>query len=257
MINQTYDLLLHSEPDKYLMGFVFSATICSYSFHWYLTSESLVESPRVEWLKRNRIFHLIFFFIGIIGSAIFFLYLLPHWCWLALSAVITFLYSAPKIPHPYFRSLRKVAIGKTIFLALVWMYVTTMLPVIIASERFSIPVILFVVGRFFFIYAICIMFDFRDRADDQAAGIRSMVTWFSERGVNRLFFASLVIFAICTVLLGYYGFSVVTISLLLIPGVIAGAVYNYAKTNFSDYLYYLMLDGLMMFSALLMLVFRI
>lgn len=257
MINQTYDLLLHSERDKYLMGFVFSATICSYSFHWYLTSESLVESPRIEWLKRNRIFHLIFFFIGIIGSAIFFFYLLPHWYWLALSAVITFLYSAPKIPHPYFRSLRKVAIGKTIFLALVWMYVTTMLPVIIASERFTIPVILFVVGRFFFIYAICIMFDFRDRADDQAAGIRSMVTWFSERGVNQLFFASLLVFAICTVLLGYYGFSVLRISLLLIPGFIAAAVYNYSKTHFSDYLYYLMLDGLMMFSALLMLVFRI
>ena len=76
MVNQTYDLVLHSPPDKYLMGFIFSATICSYSFHWYLTSGSLVESPRVEWLKQHKAFHLALFFIGIVGSVIFFLCLL-------------------------------------------------------------------------------------------------------------------------------------------------------------------------------------
>ena len=257
MINQTYDLLLHSRPNKYLLGFVFSATICSYSFHWYLTSESLVASPRIDWLKKNRNFHLVLFGIGLIGSAVFFFYLLPHWYWLLVSAAITFLYSAPKIPHPYFRALRKVAIGKTIFLALVWMYVTTMLPIIVAAQPFTVPFVLFIAGRFFFIYAICIMFDFRDRADDQAAGIRSMVTWLSEKGVNRLFFSVLLIFTICTCFLAYYGFSAATIALLLIPGIIAAVLYEYSKTNFSDYLYYLILDGLMMFSALLMLVFRI
>jgi 4-hydroxybenzoate polyprenyltransferase len=257
MTNQTYELLVHSPPDKNLLGFIFSATICSYSFHWYLTSESLVESPRIDWLKKHRVFHLVLFVIGVVGSAIFFFRLLPHWYWLAVSAVITFLYSAPKIPHPYFRALRQVAIGKTIFLALVWMYVTSMLPVIITGTRLSSPVILFVISRFFFIYAICIMFDFRDRADDKAAGIRSMVTLFSEKGVDRLFYLSLIIFSVCSIWLSYYHFSVLDIILLLIPGVIAAAVYNYAKRNFSDYLYYLVLDGLMMFSALVMLVFRI
>jgi 4-hydroxybenzoate polyprenyltransferase len=257
MVNQTYDLLLHSSPDKYLLGFVFSATICSYSFHWYLTSQSLVESPRIEWLKNHRIFHLVFFFIGLTGSAVFFYFLLPHWYWLSLSAVITFLYSAPKIPYPFFRALRKVAIGKTIFLTLVWTYVTAVLPVIITGVSFTIPIILFAISRFFFIYAICIMFDFRDRADDKAAGIRSMVTWFSEKRVDQLFFVSLLIFAICTLMLFRYGFSVLNIILLLVPGIIAASIYDYAKNNFSDYLYYLILDGLMMFSALLMLVFRI
>jgi len=84
-----------------------------------------------------------------------------------------------------------------------------------------------------------------------------MVTEFSEKGVDALFFLSLVISAVCTVLLYKYDFSVLIIILLLIPGVIAAAIYNYAKENFSDYLYYFILDGLMMFSALLMFVFRI
>ena len=257
MVNQTCDLLLHSSPDKYLLGFVFSATICSYSFHWYLTSQSQVESSRIEWLKKHRVFHLIFFFIGLIGSGIFFFFLFHYWYLLSIAAVITFLYSAPKIPHPFFRALRKIAIGKTIFLALVWMYVTTMLPVLLAGTKWTMPIILFVISRSFFIYAICIMFDFKDRADDQAAGIRSMVTWFSEKGVDRLFFISLIVYAGSAVFLLQYNFSVLKIILLLIPGVIGAVIYQYAKRNFSDYLYYFVLDGLMMFSALLMLIMRI
>ncbi len=257
MVNQTYDLLLHSSNDKYYLGFVCSATICSYSFHWYLTSQSLVESPRIEWLKKHRIVHLILFFIGSIGSGIFFFFLLPHWYWLLISAIITFLYSAPKIPHPWFRALRKVAIGKTIFLALVWTYVTTVVPVIIGGIHFTIPILLFIISRFFFIYAICIMFDFRDRADDKATGIRSMVTWFSEKSVDRLFFLSLLISAVLTIFLFRYNFSAAGVIALLIPDIIAAAIYEYAKRNFSDYLYYFVIDGLMMFSALLMLIFRI
>ena len=239
------------------MAFIFSATICSYSFHWYLTSESLVESPRIEWLRQNRTFHLALFFVGLTGSAVFFLLLRQDWYWLALAAIITFLYSAPKIPHPWFKALRKVAIGKTIFLALVWMYVTVMLPIIVGGGHFSFPVILFVVGRFFFIYTICIMFDFRDRADDKSVGIRSMVTWFSEKGVDRLFFISLVISAACTIVLFRYDFTATSIVSLLIPCIIAAVIYEYAKKNFSDYLYYFIIDGLMMFSALLLLIIRI
>jgi 4-hydroxybenzoate polyprenyltransferase len=254
MVNQTYELLLFRSPDNYFMAFVFSATICSYSFHWYLTSQSLVASPRIEWVKKHRHYHLALFIVGLTGVAIFAYFLLPHWPWLLLSAVITFLYSAPKVPHPWFRALRKVAIGKTIFLSLVWMYVTTMLPLLIEQVVWTKAMFLFVVGRFFFIYAICIMFDFRDREDDKAAGIRSMVTYFSEKGVDRLFFISLLVFAVSTILLLRYDFSVIKIILLLIPGGIAVAIYEYAKRNFSDYLYYFILDGLMMLSALLMLV---
>ena len=257
MVNQTYRLVLHLPPDKYLLFFVFSATMCSYSFHWYLTSESLIESPRIEWLKKHRIFHVIFFFIGLSGSVIFFFYLLPHWQWLAVSAVITFLYSAPKIPHPWFRALRKIAIGKTIFLTLVWVYVTAMLPVILAGVKFSVPIVLFVVSRFFFIFTICIMFDFRDRADDKVTGIRSMVIWLSEKGVDRLFFLSLLIAIISTLFLLRYDFAITAIVALLIPCIITATIYEYSKKNFSDYLYYFILDGLMMFSALLLLIFRI
>ena len=257
MVNQSYQLLIHTTPDFYFLAFVFFSTICSYSFHWYLTFHSELPSSRIEWVQRNRNFHLAFFAIGFIGSGIFFLYLIKFWPWLVFGAIITFLYSAPKIPHKHFRALRKIALGKTIFLALVWTYVTTILPVIVSNSIWQADFYLFTASRFYLIYAICILFDYRDRADDKAKGIRSLITYLNETGIRNLFALSLFLFFVSTCLMLFYKYSPFTIFILLLPGIITASLYNYARKKISDILYYFILDGLMALSALLMLLARI
>ena len=254
MAHQTYQLVLHSRLNVYFLLFVLFSTICSYSFHWYLTSHSVIPSPRIKWVERNRNIHLVLFVAGLIGAGIFFFYLLPYWHWLMLSAIITFLYSAPKIPHPLFRALRKVALGKTIFLALVWMNVTTLLPILISEQPWRNDFTLFILSRFFLIYSICILFDYRDREDDKADGIRSLITYLTEKEIFYLFAFSLIVFSVSSVLLYWYEYTILSIVLLLIPGIITASLYNYAKRNFYDLFYYFILDGLMAFSALLMLI---
>ena len=256
MVYQTTELLLHSSPPVYFTFFVFFATICSYSFHWYLTPfETETPSPRMEWLERNRNVHTILFFTGLAGASFCFSYLLPFWPWLLLSAFITFLYSAPKIPHPWFRLLRKVALGKTIFLALVWVHVTTILPLLISTQPWKPVFTLFVISRFFLVYAICILFDYRDRDYDRRMSIKSLITWLSERGITFLFVACIVFFIIITMGLLAFGQTVKTVFMLLIPGAITAGLYHHARKNFSDLLYYFVLDGLMALSALLTLLF--
>jgi 4-hydroxybenzoate polyprenyltransferase len=256
MLHQTSTFLLQVTPGAYLIAFVFSATICSYSFHWYLTGDSVLPSSRVRWLYRYRFVHLILFIIGLAGATVCLFSLLESWRWLLGLAVVTFLYSAPKIPHPLFRALRKVALGKTIFLAMVWTFVTTVLPIVAAQQEWQPAFFLYCTSRFFLIYAICILFDYRDRQDDKAAGIRSLITYLSEKGITILFIISLLIYALLTVLLFQYGYSLLSIGLLLVPGIITALLYNYARTHFYDMFYYLILDGLMVLSALLMLVAR-
>lgn len=254
MANQTYQFLLHSHPNLQVLLFIFFSTICSYSFHWYLTSHSIVPSHRIEWTQQNKQLHLMLFLVGLIGAGILFFYLIAHWYWLALAAFITFLYSAPKIPNHYLRALRKVALGKTIFLAMVWMYVTTILPIVISDQPWQNSFHLFILSRFFLIYAICILFDLRDREDDKAAGIRSLITYLSKKDITTLFIFSLLVFAVTTLWLIRYGHGIFPIILLLIPGIITACLYNVARKNFSDFLYYFVLDGLMALSALLMLI---
>ncbi len=254
MANQTFQFLLVSKPNPQLLFFIFFATLCSYSFHWYLTNQSVIQSPRIQWVQQHRKLHLLLFLTGVIGSGISFFFLLDYWYWLVIAAIITFLYSAPKIPTLYFRALRKVALGKTIFLALVWMFVTTILPIVISHQPWRNDFLLFILSRFFLIYSICILFDFRDREDDKAAGIRSLITYLSVRSITVLFIVTILLFIITTIGMGYYGYGTISMLLLLLPGIITACLYNYARKDFSDLLYYFVLDGLMALSAILMLI---
>ncbi|HMH34383.1 MAG TPA: UbiA family prenyltransferase [Puia sp.] len=257
MVYQTHALLLHNKPAFIVSAFVFFSTMCSYNFHWYLTPASQSFSRRIQWAQKSRSWHLALYFIGLTGTAICFFPIRQHWLALLFVSFVTFLYSAPKIPLPFFAKLKKVAIGKTLFLAFVWTFATTLLPIFIAGQTIQPVFWIFAAGRFGLIYAICILFDYRDREDDKHDGIRSMVTYFGEKGINVLFIISLCLFTAATLALAWYGYSNRTIILLLVPGLILLVLYAHAKKNFSDYLYYFVLDGLMMLSGPLMLIFGI
>jgi 4-hydroxybenzoate polyprenyltransferase len=232
-----------------LVGFVFSGSVSSYNFHWYLTPPA-VENPgrKIAWNISNRNLHLFFAVTGLLVAGIFGWLLISHWPWLAITGLATFLYSAPKIDHPFFIRLRKIAIAKTIYLALIWTMITSFLPIIIQVNQLSSPEVIFFINRFFFIYAICILFDYRDVEWDRKSGIRSLITYFDEKGINRLFWSSMLVVAVTLILL-LESLHWTYILALLTPCIILGLLYSRAKSNFSDYLYYFVLDGLMMLSA--------
>jgi len=134
---------------------------------------------------------------------------------------------------------------------MVWTYVTTILPVMVHQTAWRGDISLFVISRFFLIYAICILFDRRDRQEDKAKGIRSLITYLNERGIKSLFIFSLAVFAVSTIGLSFYQYSVFIIILLLVPGIITAFLYNYSAKRVSDILYYFSLDGLMALSSAL------
>jgi 4-hydroxybenzoate polyprenyltransferase len=253
MIHQTNQLLNLQYDIFHYYGFVFFSTICSYNFHWGLTPYVETEMVRLGWTVRNKRVHKIFFVIGVIGSAWYFFYIRENWLWLSIGVILTFLYSAPKVP--YLRTLRNIAVGKTVFLAMVWMYVTSALPIFISGEKWGPSQILFCASRFLFIYSICILFDYRDRDYDRKEGIRSMITYLDDKGVNKLFYLSLLLFSIANLLMLWFEFSTLQVVLILLPGIIMIPLYQLGKKNFSDYLYYIILDGMMMLSALLTTIF--
>jgi len=252
MVFQAYTLLLEKPVNANFAAFVFFSTVCSYNFHWFLTPHSVSPSQRLRWEMKHKVYHLSLSVAGLTGALVCFYFLKQHWFYIGIAALLTFLYSAPKISFPPFQWLKKIATGKTIFLATTWTYVTTILPVLAEAHPFTQKEILFALAEFFFIYAVCILFDFRDREDDKADGIRSMITYFSEQGIDILFIISISAFFVVSLLLSQYDFGWINILLLIIPAIILSAIYKYAKRNFSDYLYYFVLDGLVMLSALLL-----
>ncbi|RYZ26731.1 MAG: hypothetical protein EOO10_14740 [Chitinophagaceae bacterium] len=229
--------------------FVFCGSVCSYNFHWYLTPPDVPNaSGKLKWNLTNKNLHLTLFIVGLLGAAVTALLLIEHWLWFSFTAFFTFLYSAPMINHPLTVWLRRIAVGKTIFLSLAWMHVTALLPLLIEADTITMAHVVYVLNRFFFIYAICIVFDRRDVENDRRAGIKSLITYLNAKGVDRLFWASLILVFITA------GFMIKWLSLpdvliLTLPAVIMGLLYEHSKRNTSDYLYYFLLDGLMALSA--------
>jgi 4-hydroxybenzoate polyprenyltransferase len=250
--------LLHLSVSVDYYWFVFFATICSYNFHWYLTPQIKSSAERSRWSLEHKNAHLLFYFAGVFGSIIFLYTLRFHWFALLFATFLTFLYSAPKIPLGFFRYFKQVAIGKTLFLTTVWTYVTAILPVFISGQyHFDHEMKWFAASRFFLIYAICMLFDYRDREEDKQEGIRTFVNYFDEAGVNRLFIFTIIAFIVFTFALLFSGVSIIKVFILVVPGIILFSIFNKAKTSTSDYLFYFVLDGLMALSALLMAILSI
>lgn len=229
-------------------GYVLAGTVCSYNFHWYLTPPQIdYPSPKLKWSLSNKTIHLWLAVAGLAAAGICALLLIKYWFYLGLSAVITFLYSAPMINHPLAARLRTIAVGKTIFLAAAWVVVTALLPLLIAGQLSAVELV-FTINRFFFLYAICIAFDRRDVETDRKAGIKSLVTYLSLKGVDRLFWLSLAL-ALITSFWFLKQFGTLEVFCLMIPMVLMGFLYNRSKQTRADYFYYFLLDGLMALSA--------
>jgi hypothetical protein len=242
------------QPDRDLLLFIFSGTLCSYNFHWMLTPALYGESRKAAWSYRNRRLHAALFGISALAAAWFGFRLIAHWHWLLLTAFITFLYSAPKVPGPLFRNLKRVAVGKTAFLALAWTHIPYILPLLISGRAWRVQDYLLTFNRFYLIYTICILFDYRDRASDRAEGIRSLVTALPESGIRRLYAGSLGVFFASGVALLAYGTGMLEVIFLLLPGLLLFFSFRTALRERSDYFYYGVLDGLMALSAVLSLI---
>jgi 4-hydroxybenzoate polyprenyltransferase len=247
LIWQTNTLLKLSPVNDDFYKFAFFSTICSYNFHWYLTPADYSASYRILWGARHKRLLLLLSIIGGMGALVYFWYLRAYWLELSGAVFLTFLYSAPKIPYAPFTWLRKIAVGKTIFLTSVWVYVTNVLPVFLSGGAFTTQTVFYILHRYFIVYALCILFDHRDVAADRQQGIRSLITWLSKPVLLWLYSCALLLSVVFALLVSRD----ITTYYLVIPVMVTAILTKYTLHTRSDHYYYFVLDGLVMLSALL------
>jgi len=255
MTYQTF-LLYNYQVNYTLLAFVGCGTVCSYNFHWLLTPAPATTASKAHWHFKHRFLHISLTTIGLIGAGYFGIHLLTYWPWLLSIAFITFLYSAPKLPFPIFHQLQKIAVAKTAFLTLVWTYVTGILPLVVNTNDWSWAQHLYIFNRFFLIYAICILFDNRDKESDRQQGIRSLVTTITDKGISVLFWSSIAVTLLSNIAIFYF-FTISVAITFLVPLLILISLNIPLNKTESDYYYYFVLDGLMMLSGLLLIFMHI
>lgn len=255
----TVDLFSLSLPPVFI-PFIFFSTIASYSLHWYLTPPFQNIRGKALWSVKNKSFLLYAFIISSIFTVIFLWLLTEYFLMLIPLAIITFLYSAPKINARPFTWLRGKYTAKTLSLTLVWLAVTAILPFAACHEAWSIEKILYIFNRFVLILPVCILFDYRDRASDAKEGIINLATLLSKKSVHAAVFICCLASFISSAALSFY-FNNMTALVLALPSVLLGAVFRIPMRTppgiLSDLWYYVFLDGIMALSAALYFLFRL
>src|ERR1041384_4358877 len=140
-------LIFSLRIENAFLPFIFFSTLCSYSLHWYLTTHINAVSLRLKWSASHRTFLIVLFLISTICSVIFFLRVIPYYKVLIPLAFVTFMYTAPKIPLHPFILLRRIAVMKTTYLTLVWVFITAVLPVLLSDSLWSYSNTLFAINR--------------------------------------------------------------------------------------------------------------
>ncbi len=174
---------------------------------------------------------------------------------IVIGAVATFLYSAPNIPLRPFLFLRKIAIGKTIFLAGVWTYVTGMLPMLMSSSGLSAGHYYYLGSRLFLVYAICILFDLKDRTEDRKKGIRALPTVLSEKSIRFIYYLSLIFSLASSIMVYRSGIDLAVFIFMVVPMLFCLFIYKEAIHRNDDLFYYVILDGMMMLPAVLLFIY--
>jgi len=238
-----------------LIAFIFFASISSYSFHSFLPTMEKGYSEKVNWSLPRKKYFFVLLIIGAAGS-LFFLFFLKQDLKLILSLILfTVLYSSPKIKFERFTFFKKFGTAKTLYLAAIWTLVTVSLPLSSMDSFDTNQSILFFANRFLLIYAICILFDLKDKEYDIKRGIKSVVTIFDEKKINGLLITCTILFFISSIAFYIFNKSVILISSLIIPGIILLFLLKRSKTTKSDYWFSFVLDGLMMLSSVLYFIF--
>lgn len=233
-------------------AFVFFSTLASYSVHWYLTDAATeIFSSRAPWLSANKRVHFIFFVLSTLGSSYFLFAEKQFFVWILPAVFLTLLYTAPKLPFPLFHSLKKHIWGKTFLLAAMWTYVTAILPLLIEEGNWHTQHWIFCINRFTLIFAICILFDIRDKEHDKITGVKSVVTILNTPQLKKIFTISLLLCIISTILLYIHFQDIWLTTILLLPAFLTYFLFNPAVKTTNDYLFYFILDGLMALSPIL------
>ena len=159
-----------------LAGFVFCATLFLYAIHRIVGISKLhefLEMERYATIAKYK-HHITFYaFIAGAGSCYYFWYL-PNLAQLMLviPALISFGYVLPFLTGK--RRLRDLNHLKIFLVAIVWAWITVLLPALIYPVEHSFSIIMILMERMLFIFAITLPFDIRDLKVDKENKVKTI-----------------------------------------------------------------------------------
>lgn len=240
---------------------IFFATLFEYNIHrliLVLTNKDGLNHDRHSWIKKNpEQFYFVVFFsiIGFLASIL--LAKVQVLFALAPIGLLTIFYSLPffkKIKYVF--RLREIPFLKIFLISFVWSVVTILLPIIQSNITYDKGhILLMLIERFIFVFAITIPFDIRDISDDRVSGLKTIPILIGQKKSIAVANISLLLFTI--ICLVHYPMYKLT---FILPGLILSALttlffLNNKALRSLYYYHYGILDGTMILQGFLVIIF--
>lgn len=228
-----------------LLLFVVCSSLFIYNLNVLSISKNTVKiNDRSYWISSHHKELKLLLVISGFGALFFSSFISPrsivfllHLCFLSVLYVVPL-----KVKGKVF-SLRKFPLIKIFILTYVWVAVTVLLPCIEASITLNIKVILLVMERFLFIFALALLFDIRDFELDKKAElitIPGIVGMKYAIGIPKLIVVAFVLVSFL-----FEEFNYVTISRILLAACTMLFIGKIKKEQKDDLFYMFGIDGLM------------
>lgn len=242
--------LFGASSNPQLLFFVFLSTVLGYNFH-YCMGEGYRLNWRLsfrEWLRFSHVRVLLVFTPSVLFALLFFDLPLVA---VFFSVLLTTAYSFPLTRSAIAARLRRFGWVKTVLLAFAWTWVTVVLPLAGQSATYCSPVFAALFAqRFLFMLLLCVIFDLRDTETDALAGLNSLTTRYPDTIILKFVFATAGLLFLANGLLGYYTDYAQAIGLQMTL-LLTLYVYRLSAEQKSYYFYYVLVDGLMIFTTLM------
>ena len=242
--------LRHFHSSSLVYGFIFFATLCSYNFYWILSRLSFSKEihPGV-FIKKEAVAISLFIFSGA-GLLFCLLHSSIPTGFVLTAGLLTMLYSIPLLPFKFLVFARRPGVLKTIMLAFTWTYVTAFIPLQKTYLLLDSADLFIITRRFLFMFMLCIIFDSRDIAVDKLRGLHSLATDLSPAALQLLVYSVFIVLFGTNLLSTSYGVTVYQSIALQVSTITLLVVYFYSTRKQGYLFYYFLVDGLMLFSAM-------
>ncbi|MEO6328556.1 MAG: UbiA family prenyltransferase [Ginsengibacter sp.] len=249
------NLLLHLPLNNlgfYL--FVFGAVLVQYNLHYLIKASAPLNSMRFEWSKKNKNTHLILMSAGVLLILTGMLgFRLHHFIVLFILGIITLLYSLPVLPFANKKRIKDFGILKIITLVMLWSLITVWFPAD-GMKYTSNSFFLIFIGRFIFLFALCLVFDIRDMDIDTTENIRTIPVIIGVKKTYVVIYLLLGVFIFLTVV-QYFRMPVIgPLNAMILSAGATFVMIAYTKKNKSDIAYLACIDGMMLLQALLVII---
>lgn len=238
---------------------IFFATLCEYNVHRLITvliNKKALDSEKHKWVKDNLIAFYGLVALSVAGFCIAaFMAKKEVLLTLAPIAALTLLYSVPVYGNKknIFR-LREIPYLKIFMISFTWSATTVLLPLIKTGQAYEMRhVILMLVERFLFVFAITIPFDIRDMDADRVANTKTIPLLLGEKKSMLISYSCVLIF----LAISLFHYSIFNQGFIAIAmGISAISTFVFLKWDRAKKLqlyHYAILDGTLLLQGILVL----